>query len=87
MADRFRIGMLHFALHSDNANLDHDLRGSNTFLYFLSFYSQCLLAPSITICVDLLNPRTTTSTGILILEEHHLLVQGQARMSLEMVIF
>ena len=88
MADRLRVRKLHFALlHSDYANLDDGLRSSSLYFSYLFclLFSQCLLAPSIAICVDLLNHRTTASTGISILEEHHLLVQGQARMFLVMV--
>lgn len=76
-----------FALQSDYTNLNHSIHvvEYNYFHILGLFCSQCLTAPSIEICVDLFNHTTTRLTGLLILEEPHLLVQGQARMSLEMV--
>ena len=38
MADRFRVRKLHFALHSDYANLDHGLRNSNYFSYLFGLF-------------------------------------------------
>lgn len=87
MAGKCGITKLPFALQSDDTNLNDSIHvvEYNYFHILGLFCSQCLAVPLIAICVDLFNHTTTRLTGILILEQPHLLEPGQAKMSLEMV--